>query len=295
MMKVIILSKGRAATHTTYKLFEREGLNYTLVLHTEEEKEEYLHANSLRSALRLSPEKIVVSNAPFGVANQRQWIQENLVEPGEWYICLDDNIREFQAVPEAQYYLPELPVQSKEKEELLRMKDLFDATCTTEEFLKICESMRKEGERVGAFNLGFATVPNFFFRGKKYRYVGYVISKAVIRKNLGIPFETEHQSMEDYAYTAECLLRHGKVLINNFAMPIAGHYEKGGIGTYAERLPQKIVDAEYLMLKYPGLFRHTEKKGSDPKGELAIRFTSTEQVEKWRAFMRGIKNQPPNV
>jgi len=275
-MKIIILSKGRADTISTHKLFE--GYDYTIVLHSEKEREEYLKNPTV------SPEKIVVSNAPLGVANQRQWIQDNLVPYGEWYISLDDNIRGFQIVSKSHYDEEELPVQEDSS-----LKAVFDEPGSTERFLEVCQELAELGEKNRAYNIGFGTTPNFFFRGKKYRYVGYVISKACVRKNLGIPFELKAQSMEDYAYTAETLLRYGKVLINNYVFPIAGHYEKGGIGTYAERLPAKIRDSVVLMEKYPGLFRYNQKKGTDPKGELIIRFNSLEQVEKWRAFMR-IKN-----
>lgn len=270
-MRVIILSKGRPDTISTHKLFR----DYTLVLHTEEERQEYLKNPTI------SPEKVIVSNAPFGVANQRQWIQDFLVQEGEWYISLDDNIHSFQAVPEPDYFTDTLPVKTDK-----RMKDLYDAPCSGERFIKICEEMAEEGEKRRAYNIGFGTTPNYFFRDKKLREVGYVISKAVVRKNLRVPFALDAQAMEDYAYTAENLLRFGKVLINNYVFPVAGHYEKGGIGTYAQRLPKKIAASEVLMKRYPGLFRHPNKKGTDPKGELAIRFTSTKQVEAWRAFMR---------
>lgn len=278
-MQLIILSKGRADTIQTHKHFE----DYTLVLHTEEEKQEYLKNPTI------SPEKVVVSNAPFGVANQRQWIQENLVPKGEWYVSLDDNIHGFQAVPASHWSKESLPVKTDKS-----MKELYEAPCSGAEFLKICKEMAVEGEKRRAYNIGFGTTPNYFFRDKKFREVGYVISKACVRKNLMTPFALDAQAMEDYAFTAENLLRYGKVLINNYVFPVAGHYEKGGIGTYAERLPHKIAAAEVLMKRYPGLFRHPNKKGTDPKGELAIRFTSTDQVEKWRAGMRakGLPGQP---
>lgn len=272
-MKIIILSKGRADSISTHKLFE--GYDYTLVLHSDEEREAYLKNPSI------SPEKIVVSGVPFGVANQRQWIQDNLIPRGEWYLSLDDNIKGFQAVPEPLYASESLPVQKDAS-----LKEKFETPCSTGRFLDICERLTEIGEATRAYNIGFGTTPNFFFRGKKYRFVGYVISKACVRKNVGTEFELDAQSMEDYAYTAETLKRYGKVLINNYVFPVAGHYEKGGIGTYAERLPAKIRDSAILMKKYPGLFRYNHKKGSDPKGELIIRFNSLEQVEKWRAVMR---------
>jgi len=277
-MRVIILSKGRAETISTHKLFE----DYTLVLHTEEERQEYLKNPTI------SPEKVVVSGAPFGVANQRQWIHDNLIEKNEWYISLDDNIHYFQAVPDSHYDKEFLPVKTDKS-----MKDLFETRCSPERFLKLCEKLAEKGEKERAYNIGFGTTSNFFFRDKHYRYVGYVISKAVVRKNVGTPFALDAQAMEDYAYTAETLLRYGKVMIDNYIFPVAGHYEKGGIGTYAERLPKKIEASKILMERYPLLFRQPQKKGVDPKGELAIRFTSTEQVEKWRTMMRvkGFKGQ----
>jgi len=281
-MRVIILSKGRADTIQSHKHFE----DYTLVLHTEEEKEEYL------KNLTVSPEKIVVSNAPFGVANQRQWIQDNLLEKDEWYVSLDDNIHSFQCVPDSHYEQDILPVKTDKA-----MKDLYDTPCSGKRFLEKCQEMAVLGESERIYNIGFGTTSNYFFRDKKYREVGYVISKAAVRKNVGTPFALDAQAMEDYAYTAETLLRYGKVLINNFIFPVAGHYEKGGIGTYAERLPQKIAACKILMERYPALFRHPNKKGTDPKGELAIRFTSLKQVEQWRSFMRfkGYKGQTKNI
>ena len=102
---------------------------------------------------------------------------------------------------------------------------------------------------------------------------------------MGVPFETRIPAMEDYGYTAEILQRYGRVLINNFISPVAGHYEKGGIGTYPERVEQKVKDCEFLMNKYPGLFRYPKKKTVYNKGELVIRFTNEKQVQLWRQQM----------
>jgi len=277
-MRIIIPSYHRAKTISSHKLFEK--YDYTIFVHTEEERSEYLQANP-----DISPEKLVTTNAPAGVANQRQWIQDNFLKKDEWFISLDDNIQEIHAVPEPHYFADELPVKTDKS-----MKALFETVCSPERFIEICEELAQKGEKEGAYNIGFGTTPNFFFRAKKYRYVGYVISKACVRKNVGTPFALDAQSMEDYAYTAETLLRYGKVIVNNFVFPVAKHYEKGGIGTYEERLPRKIRDSETLMQRYPMLFRHPKKTGTDPLGELAIRFTSLKQVEKWRAFMRTRKN-----
>lgn len=275
-MKIFIPSKGRPDRITTHLLFRNLDVDYKIVLHNDEERSYYLLNKTVE------PKDIIVSNTSLGVAYQRQWIQENLVKPDEWYISLDDNIKGFKGVNEQFYQSERLPAKKAKS-----WRDVYDSTISPTRFLEICNEMKDLGEKIGAYNLGFAVVENYFFREVKYRYVGYVISKAVIRKNLGIPFELEAQSMEDYAYTAECLKRHGKVLINNYIWPVAGHYEKGGIGTYKERLPHKIKDSAYLMAKYPGLFRYPKKKSYDNRGELVFKPTNLKQVEKWRKNFSG--------
>jgi len=88
--------------------------------------------------------------------------------------------------------------------------------------------------------------------------------------------------MDDYAYTAENLKHIGKVLINNYLYPKCNHYEKGGIGTYPERVHKKILDCKYLMNKYPKLFRYFKKNNCHPEAEIVIRLHTEKQIEKWR-------------
>lgn len=271
-MKIFIPSKGRPMEISTHLLFK----DYIIVLHNETEKEEYLKNPTI------DPSKVVVSNVAYGVSLQRQWILDNLIEKDEWYVSLDDNIKYFTCVPEPEYSTDSLPVQ-KDKS----TKDLFETKIEKQALLDLFEKLKEKGEKERCYNIGFGTTPNFFFRGNHFRYVGYVISKACIRKNVGISFDLNVKAMDDYSYTADVLLEHGKVLIDNYVFAVAGHYEKGGIGTYKDRLPLKIADGEYLMRKFPGLFRYNNKKTGEEKAELSIRFTSLKQVEQWRAFMRG--------
>ena len=108
--------------------------------------------------------------------------------------------------------------------------------------------------------------------------MGYVISKAAYIKYTGHRYDENILAMDDYGYTADCLLRDGAVLINSWIKPVNKHYEEGGIGTYEQRIPKKIKDAKYLMSKFPNLFRYKIKKGCHPKAEIQIRFTNPKQV-----------------
>ena len=270
-MKIIIPSYNRAATIQTQKYLEAGGCtDYQVILHSEEQAAEYR---------REGVKNIVVSGVPRGVTHQRNWITRNLVSPGEWYVSMDDNVRGFRGVRPDHYDAETLPVQSSSFD-----KSIFDYQLNWPELSARFASSIHHAEERGAAYVGFATVPNYYFLGRKWRYVGYVISKVVLIKKMGIYYDTNLEAMEDFGFCAENLVRFGRVLINNFIIPQAGHYEPGGIGTYSERVERKIKDCAYLMQKYPGLFRYKVKEGCHPKAELQIRFTSSEQVERWRAF-----------
>lgn len=274
----MIPSKGRSETIKTHKLLDSIGLDYKIILHNESERNDYLKNKTI------NPDKILVSNAPFGILNQRMWIWDNLIEDGEWFITMDDNIDHFTALSDDLYYntiISELEPNLKSK---------FETNISTKRAFEIFEETKSKAEEIGACLCGFATVDNFYFRTKKWRDVGYVITKlAIIKKTKYIKYDPKLEAMEDYGFTAQNLLKFGKVLINNYLFPIAGHYEKGGIGTYSERTPRKVIDCEYLMIKYPGLFRYKVKSGCHPKAELQIRFTSSKQVFEWRnKMLKGI-------
>lgn len=270
-MKIIIPSYNRATTIKTPRYLESGGCNdYRVVVHTDEQAREYE---------KEGVKNLVVSGVPRGITNQRNWITRNLVEPNEWYVSLDDNITGFRGVAPEHYASPELAVKSSRFD-----RAIFDYQIPWGELFERWRLDIAHADAHGIAYVGFATVPNYYFLGKKYRHVGYVISKAVLIRRMGIWYDTKLEAMEDFGFCAENLVRFGKVLINNFIIPEAGHYEAGGIGTYEERLPRKIQDCEYLMQKYPGLFRYKVKAGCHPRAELQIRFTSSEQVEKWRRF-----------
>jgi hypothetical protein len=275
-MKIVIPSFNRAETIRTHQYLEKGGVtDYKILLHSEACKAAYLKNPTIR------PETLLVTGAQFGIQHQRQWIITNYVKKDEWFLTMDDNVRGIQCVHPFFYNADKLDVQHKHFD-----PKIFQYEANSKQFIALCLKDIAYCEKQGIKFGGFASVPNYYFLGKKYRHVGYVISKIAIIKNSGITYDPNVMAMEDYAFTAENLLRFGKVLINNFIIPQAGHYEVGGIGTYEQRVPRKIIDCEYLMQKYPGLFRYKIKAGCHPKAELQVRFTTTKQVEEWRSAMR---------
>lgn len=271
MIPIYIPSYKREKTISTTKWLDQSGIPYKVLLHDSEAADAYIAAGHIKSS------DIIVTNQPRGITNQRNWMVDNLAKPNQWYVSLDDNIHYMNRVVDKYYDLKKVDVNNP----AITQKD-FEQQMTAKEFLQKLEQDMAVAEKIRAEYIGFATVNNYFFNSKKYKPVGYVISKAVAIKYTGLRYDKNLEAMEDFGYCAEQLVKNNCVLINSWIKPIATHYQPGGIGTYEERVPRKIIDCVYLMKKYPGLFRYKVKKGCHPKAELQIRFHSIEQVIKWK-------------
>jgi len=272
MIPIYIPSYNRASTIKTTKWLDESGLDYKVLLHSEQCKYDYLKFGIVKK------ENIIVTGSAKGITNQRNWMAKNLSNRGEWFISLDDNISGFKRVVDKYYHSKKtLDVNSNN----VTQQD-YNQQISANEFMELVKKDIVIADKIKSQYIGFSTVDNYFFNSKKYKTVGYVISKAVAIKFDDIFYDPNLEAMEDFGYCAEQIIKNNCVLINAWLKPIAGHYEKGGIGTYEQRLPRKIKDCKYLMRKYPNFFRYKSKKGCHPKAELQIRFNSPKQVIEWK-------------
>lgn len=275
-MKLFIPSKGRAATISTPAALA--GADYTVLLHSDAEAAAY------RAAGRVPPDRILVTHTqaePAGKTRQMAYALDTLVPPGAWCAFADDNILALTAVRSPECTSPRLLVDTPGP-----WRAIYGAACSVARFGRYAEETIAEAERVGARLCGFATVDNPFYRGVRYRYVGYVIGKLILWKNE--PFAWDHAiTMDDFHHTAEHLLQYGAVVINNYLWPRARHYLDGGHGLYAHRVPYRLADCARLLQMYPGLLRIKERKGFVSGTDLQVRLTTPDQVAHWRAGMFG--------
>lgn len=267
-MKIFVPSHNRSDKTYTRNLLNKLSFKHQVVVHNQEQADKY----------KQNMQNVLIADCPIGVSHIRQWIKDNCVEDDEWFMMFDDNIKEINAFPEPYYKEDILDVKNNKQ----WRRPLEDHIANKIEFENIIAETINKANNIGARYATFAVVHNYYFRAKKWRTAGYGISKIALVRKDNINYDPKVIAMDDYAFTAEQLLHHGKILINNFMFPMAGHYEGGGIGTYEERLEKKIADCKYLMNKYPGLFRYKTKKNCHPEAELQIRFTSEKQVNKWR-------------
>lgn len=278
MIKVCIPSHGRAKTISSHRLFYPRIFQVTILVHDEEQFDKYSENPEVKGLVQIgSREK--------GCCSQKHWILENLISKDEWYICIDDNVERITGIPDSELF----PLW-KNKQETLEVKsnkelrEVFGQTIDSFQLKKIFETMTILGNAHHLYFQGFAIVNNPFFRLKQYRSVGFVVGKMNFIKKTFLNYDKRFKVKDDYDFTAQHLSTYGGVMINNYIFPEGKHYQKGGLGSLKAREPQSIADAKLLMEKYPGLFRYKDRPGRAKNSEVAIRFTSTEQLNKWRGI-----------
>lgn len=278
-MKVFIPSKNRPETISTHRLFH-DCERYVLV-HNREQRDAYAAAGVPEAWLHVTD----TEPDACGLTRQREWALKNLAGRDEWVCFADDNIRALTGVHGMLYH--EETLSTRDGRGAKWWRDAFAREWPGWRFLDVvAPDCIAEAEQLGARLVGFSVTENPFFRGRKFRPVGYVIGKLMLWKHEP-EFPWDHTvTMEDFRNTAEHLLRYGRVLVNNFLWPRAGHYEPGGMGTYDQRIIHRKRDVVRLLEQYPGLFRRKDRKGFVPGTELALRLHRPEQIDVWRRDLR---------
>lgn len=276
-MKVFIPSKNRADTMTTHNVFP----DSMVVLHNNEQRLAYMKAG-------VPKDRIVVSDTKddaYGLTRQREWVCQYMAEKDEWFLFADDNVKSITCVHPSMYNDSELEVKTPCRGGRESWREIYNYDISGAEFLQhFAWADTVLADTIGAKMVGYSLTDNYFFRGKKYRQVGYVVGKMYLLKNdVGITWD-HTITMEDFRNTAHHLLWYGRVLINNFIYPVRQHYMKGGMGTKEERRSYRAQDVRRLMLQYPGLFTRKKPKPDVPD-DLSLRLTTIEQVHRWRQEM----------
>ena len=283
MIPIFIPSYNRAGNTRTVDLLERCGVtNYKVVVRPSQYDAYAQH---------LKRENLLMLDAEEGLSYAREFIRKR-VKRGGWALHMDDNVMGFYVCNEEFYKLYDhfekgpggLTEINRRWDHIIKNPPGKDFTTF---YRVIVKDTMREADKRGAVLCGFTAQNAAAMRPYKWHDVGYVCGKVMLMKNVGFPWRHISVSTgEDYALTAAHLLEFGRVLVNGWGHPRRKHYAPGGCGTYEERLPEMIRTSAELMERYPGLFR---MKTPGPKGieryegELRLRLSSLEQIEKWRA------------
>ncbi len=279
----VIFSKGKPDWTYTHGWFRRFGcrphkLGVKLIVSDDDDVDQYERVWGCEA---------LVAHGTKTLAAKRQWAVENLLsDKVPWLVWFEDNILKVTAVSESHYGLSEIwPTR----------RDLYHSReLSPRELMPIIGDDLALADRLGVRYGGFACNDNHYYRSLKYRTGGFVWAKMGYCHKDGPAWPAEFKEMDDYAHSAENLLKVGKVLINNFVYPWAQRGEgRGGSRKLEDRWGDKAHTVRKLMERYPDLFVLANPTGDCPLGtEVLMNKTEPEEIRRWRAVMNRIVLDP---
>jgi len=216
-----------------------------------------------------------------GVSRARDFTVNNLMPRDEWCIWIDDNVSCLTGLR---------PRWSEDKLDFNsghNWRKRFTTILNPEEIKWYIDQTIKRAEDVGTIFCGFATEENYYFRANRWQQFGYCRTQFALYKNDGstwFPFDT--MVWEDGYKSMDVVARYGQIVINRHMKPVKPQFEKGGIGSFDERLPHLQDNCSRLVEMFPGLVKYPSKGttyGTDASQfHLTFAKRSVNTVNQWR-------------
>lgn len=261
-MKVFVFAYDRYATMTTPVALSREGIEHTVLCHTEEQKQAFIqHATA-------DEHRIIATGQPKGISHNRN-VALDMMNKDEWALFLVDDIKK---ISELRNYdrvrEPDLPITAKNQRVYA---ERFKNEITIRQFLRRCEELSRFTDARGGHLGGFCNIDNPLFRSKHYKYNTLADGRALVVRKTHLRFDENVHLQDDYCFTAMNLRAFGIVVINDWVLPDFERYTSGGAGTKQERMADKIAECDYLVKHYPEWIAIREKPGWPFGSHIAIR------------------------
>jgi hypothetical protein len=272
---IYIHSKDRPDIINTHKLLG-EDIEYYILLEDLKQKKLYIKNPTI------DPNKIMITGA-YGNSAQRQWVLEH-TPVNEWMMMMDDNIREVRSFHPAIYDTEKF---SDRDIKLLvgphRKFGPFMVPLNPLQILQLAEECKTKADSIGSHLVAFSIINNPMYRRSKWATVSYIGNKMILVKRSKLNYSPEkYECLDEVDFLCKNLLTFGKVLVNRYVFPDKRHYERGGIGTYKQRLPRKIKECHDLVEEYPGLLAFKQRVGKPLDSEVGLTVRTEKQVEKYR-------------
>jgi hypothetical protein len=250
-MRIFVFTYDRYDSISTSAMLEAEGLDHTVLCHTEEAFNGFVKGGLVR------PDSIVVTGQPKGLANNRNFALD-MMEDGEWAVFLVDDLK---GVTELRNYdtAPDpLPMTNANQRSYA---ERFKHPITMKGFLHRADQLRLKCERYGAHLGGWGGIDNPMYRKSHWGFNILADGRAWIVKKGDLRFDTNVQMIDDLCWTALNIKHYGVVVVDRWVLPDCKRYTSGAYGSIEDRLPQKLKEAEYLVATYPDLIAFKAKAG----------------------------------
>ena len=236
-----------------HRLFDEMKCDYSMVVPTSTDRAR------VHDATGIPMRNLVASGVSNGDLYQltlvRRWMFEHLIDDGQKYLIVNDNVSGLFQVD---------PIYYEGREKLSEWKDVWsrddrDAIYRTrclDPLAKVHELFDKMTEW-GTVLAGVGGIENFFFREYKWSYRNLVRGDFFVGRKDGGPIDPgpECPTWDDWFHSLDVLDRYGRVAINRWLTAIKPACEPGGLGPERERGEAKRLAAAWLARRFPHIVR----------------------------------------
>jgi hypothetical protein len=247
-VKTFTFFYDRYSDATTSKELYANGIKHYVMIHSEKHLTEFNKHGTIKG-------KPVVTNEMKGLANQRNRALD-MVDVGEWCVFMCDDFVKIKSYPQAMIEgsINRLPI-TFENQNKYRLKDEI----TLKQMFTYFPRLIQIAEKNKIHLIGFGLHDNPMNLGRKFTTRGLADGRFWLIKKSNYNFDLKAQLIDDVAWTAENLVRHGNVLVLNWVVPYFKRYSSGGFGSTSERIAQRKKECGYLSRKYDPLVRIANK------------------------------------
>jgi len=172
----------------------------------------------------------------------------SMLEDGEWGIFMSDDYTESRRLVDGKF----------EK-------------CKLSYVLKELERVVNKVDKSGVQLVGMNAVGNPFYARKKYSKYGLIDTRCFAVKKNKFQWDESISTIVDYYATAYHLKHYGGNLIINHCFADFVRYSKKGIGTFDERMEQKIKDCRALVRMFPENVVYRTKPNHPPLSHIVVK------------------------
>lgn len=282
MFKIVVFTYDRYDTISTALALEETGAEFQVVCHSVDAAAKFIEAGRVKS------HRLWISNAPKGLANNRNaWMGEFLKE-GEWSLQLVDDWMYATSLAKYELQPDPLPIDTTNTtawNRKLRHK------ITMTDFLNRAGELVADAEAYGARLAGFAGYTNPLFRRNRLKRNVLADGRALLVKKTHLRFDDQAQMVDDVAFSALNIECFGKVLVNQWVLPLCRRYTRGGYGSIDSRMEQRLRECKYLVERFPGLVTYADKTGWPAGSHVRLRSLRGDALRNWRMSVGAFRRQ----
>ena len=242
MLKVFTFFYNRFTDATTSLALRENGIPHRVLIHKEEDHIKFKEGGTIGG-------DAFVTNQPKGLAYQRNAALD-MMEDGEWGVFMCDDFQEIRSYPIGQIMNKNASINvtfENQKKYTLR-QDKFKMTL--KEMFTMFPRLIQMAEQNKVKLIGFGLHDNPLNLGRKFSTKGLADGRFWLVQKSDYRFDENVQMVDDVCWTAENLIRHGKVLILNWTVPYFKRYTAGAFGSISERKEQRKKECAYLANKF---------------------------------------------